>query len=237
MNLLSRDQARAHYDRFGAKQDRQAYYEDPVTMDLVRHASFEKARAVVELGCGTGRFAETLLRDHLAPTATYVGLDLSSTMVVLAEARLVPFGPRAAVRLTDGSPYLDMPDTSCDRFVSNFVLDLLGEEDCQAVVAQAHRVLEPGGLLCLSSLAPGFTALSRFVAGAIRLVHAARPSLVGGCRPLELLRFVDETQWTIRHQDRLAPYGIPSAVLVAERRSDRANEAGRRSSSRSQEEV
>lgn len=237
MSILSRDQARAHYDRFGAKQDKQAYYEDPVTVDLIHHASFATARAVVELGCGTGRFAETLFRDHLAPTATYVGLDLSSTMVALAEARLMPFGTRAAVRLTDGSLRLDMPEASCDRFVSNFVLDLLGEEDCRVVVAEAYRILEPGGLLCLSSLTPGFTPLSRVVAGAIRVIHALKPALVGGCRPLELLRFVNETQWKTRHRNRLAPYGIPSAVLVAERRSDRADEAGRRSSSRSQEEV
>ncbi len=218
MSLLSREQARVHYDRFGARQDTQAYYEDPVTEDLVRHASFDQARAVVELGCGTGRFADTLLRDHLAPTATYLGLDLSSTMERLAGRRLVPFGPRAAVRLTDGSPCLDLPDTSCDRFVSNFVLDLLGEEDCQAVFAHAHRVLAPGGLLCLSGLAPGFTTLSRVVARVIQVAHAVRPVLVGGCRPLEFLRFLDEARWRVRHQNRLAPYGIPSAVLVAEKR-------------------
>lgn len=237
MSMSSREEVRNHYDRFGAKQDSQAYYEDPVTEDLIGHASFERARAVVELGCGTGRFAETLLRKHLPPSATYVGLDLSATMVGLAEARLIPFGTRAAVRLTDGSLDLNLPDASCDRFVSNFVLDLLGEEDCQSVVAQAYRVLEPGGLLCLSGLSPGFSARSRLVAGVIRLIHAVRPPLVGGCRPLELLRFVDEAQWKTRHHNRLAPYGIPSAVLVAERRSDRADEAGRRSSSRSQKEV
>lgn len=220
MSLLSRQQARAHYDAFGARQDAQAFYEDPPTEDLIRHGAFGEARAVVEFGCGTGRFAETLLRGDLARTATYLGLDLSATMVRLAEARLRPFGPRAAVRLTDGSPRLDLPDASSDRFVSNFVLDLLGEEDCQLIVAEAHRVLARGGLLCLTSLTWGFTTVSRLVAGAIRLVHAVRPSLVGGCRPLELATVVQARAWRVRYRHRLAPYGIPSEVLVAERTTE-----------------
>lgn len=220
MSPLSREQARAHYDRFGAKQDAQAYYEDPVTEELVRHASFGQARAVVEFGCGTGRFGETLLHAHLPPNASYLGLDLSTTMVRLAQARLSRFESRVALRLTDGAPRLDLPEGSCDRVVSNFVLDLLWEEDCHALVNEAHRVLAPGGLLCLAGLTPGFTTLSRLVAGAIRLVHAVRPALVGGCRPLGLHQFVEEPPWRIRYRHRLAPFGIPSAVLVAERGSD-----------------
>jgi hypothetical protein len=65
-------------------------------------------------------------------------------MVELAEARLVPFGSRAEVILTDGSPPTSEPATSGDRFVSNFVLDLLSEDDIGAVVREAHRILTPG---------------------------------------------------------------------------------------------
>jgi len=152
---LSHAEARAFYDRMGAKQDTQAFYEDAATRDLVAHGHFEEARAVVEFGCGTGRFAKGLLEQHTPPTATYLGVDVSPRMVEIARGRLERFGNRASVQLTDGKPRIDAPDGSCDRFVSNYVFDLLSEADIAAVVSEAHRMLRPGGLICLASLSPG----------------------------------------------------------------------------------
>ncbi|MGE5248130.1 MAG: class I SAM-dependent methyltransferase, partial [Verrucomicrobiota bacterium] len=80
---LSHEEARAFYDRFGAKQDWQRFYEDRAIADLIAHASFGKAGAVLEFGSGTGRLAETLLARHLPPTARYLALDVSGTMVSL----------------------------------------------------------------------------------------------------------------------------------------------------------
>ena len=40
--MLSSDEARAFYDRFGARQDSQAFYEDPATRDLIVHAEAPK---------------------------------------------------------------------------------------------------------------------------------------------------------------------------------------------------
>jgi hypothetical protein len=48
-------------------------------------------------------------------------------------------------------------------------------------------------------------------------VHALRPALVGGCRPLELTAWVSSSEWRVRHHSRVAPFGVPSEVLVAER--------------------
>ena len=152
---LSREQARRVYDRIGARQDTQAFYEDRATGILIRHAAFGSAQRVLEFGCGTGRFALQLLSRHLPAEARYRGLDLSPTMVRLAETRLAPFAARAEVVLTEGAPPASEPAASRDRFVSNFVLDLLSEDDIAAVVREAHRILVPGGLLCLTSLSLG----------------------------------------------------------------------------------
>ena len=218
MRTLSHAEAREFYDRMGAKQDTQGFYEDRATEDLVAHASFEKVRSVVEFGCGTGRFAKGLLEQYLPPTATYLGADISPEMVELARERLECFGERASVRLSDGEPRIDAPDGSCDRFVSNYVLDLLSDEDCAAVVHEASRILPVGGLACLVSLTFGFTRISRLVARTWSKLHAFRPSLVGGCRPIELRSLFPEAGWEIRHYRRLAPFGVPSEVVVAERR-------------------
>jgi len=214
---LTHAEARRVYDRIGAAQDTQAFYEDRATRVLLRHGAFESAERVLEFGCGTGRFAFRLLSQHLPGTAHYRALDSSPRMVELARARLARFGARVEVVLTDGAPPASDPSASRDRFVSTYVLDLLAEDDVAAVLREAHRILAPGGLLCLAGLSTGARAIPRLVARAWTRVHALRPAWVGGCRPLELLPRLRPEAWRIRQHAALAPFGVPSEALVAER--------------------
>jgi ubiquinone/menaquinone biosynthesis C-methylase UbiE len=218
MRTLSHDQARRVYDRIGSKQDTQAFYEDRATRELVAHGDFANARSVFEFGCGTGRFAEGLLENHLAADATYHAVDLSPKMVSIAEARLVRFGDRVTVQLTEGEPPSARADASYDRFVSNYVLDLLSEEAIETLLEQAHRILRPAGLFCLASLSVGATPASRLVARLWSGIHALHPALVGGCRPIQLLALLPEARWSVVHHVEVAPFAIPSEVVVAARR-------------------
>jgi ubiquinone/menaquinone biosynthesis C-methylase UbiE len=217
--MLSREQARAFYDRFGAKQDAQAFYEDRAVRALVAHSQFDTATAVFEYGCGTGRIAADLLTNHLPAGATYVGCDLSTTMIDLARQRLARFGARATLRLTDGSPRLDAADASVDRFLSTYVLDLLSPEDIRALLGEARRILTADGRLCLVSLTYGCTLLSRTLIGIWTQIHRMRPSLVGGCRPIALRDFLSESHWRIVHREVVTAFGVPSEVLVACKRT------------------
>jgi ubiquinone/menaquinone biosynthesis C-methylase UbiE len=218
MRTLSHTEARRVYDFIGKKLDSQAFYEDRAADELVRFGDFSRAQSVFEFGCGTGRFAARLLGDHLPEKTTYRAVDLSATMVRVARERLAPFGQRVEIVLTDGEPTLDQPSESCDRFVCTFVLDLLAEADIRSVLQEAHRILRPSGLLCLASLSTGSTFTSRFVARVWSGIHRLRPALVAGCRPIELAPFLPESHWRIAHHERLAPLGLPSEAVVAERR-------------------
>ena len=60
---LTYAEAKKFYDRYGARQDRGAWYEDPAVAFLLEHGAFDTARAVFELGFGTGRLAERLRGD------------------------------------------------------------------------------------------------------------------------------------------------------------------------------
>ena len=100
--LLSSAQAERFYDRFGKKLDSQTFYEAPALNDLAAHLDLETCRAVLEFGCGTGRFAEELFETRLPPHAIYVGRDISKVMVRLAKDRLARFGPRARFEKSDG---------------------------------------------------------------------------------------------------------------------------------------
>jgi len=216
--VLSHEDARRAYDRIGALQDSQGFYEDRATRLLLRRGDFAAAGAVFEFGCGTGRFAERLLTSHLSPHARYRGVDLSPKMVSLARARLAPFEGRTEVVLGEGGPPTDEPAEAYDRFVSNYVFDLLSEEEIRSVLREAHRMLRPGGLLCLAGLSTGVGPLSRGVARAWGWVQAHRPALVGGCRPMDVLPLLPEASWQVRHHAKVVAFGVTSEVLVAERR-------------------
>lgn len=214
---LTRDEARRFYGRFGASQDSQGFYEDRALEVLVEPSAFESAKAVVELGYGTGRFAERLLGTMLPDSARYRGYDISRTMVGLARARLGRFGDRAAVEQTSGEPALPLGDGNADRFLSNYVLDLLPAEEIRRAVAEAHRPLAPGGLLCLVSIAPGATVLSKLVMGTFAAVHRASPRVVGGCRPIRLGDALWPDLWKVLLGQRVVSWGITPNVVVAER--------------------
>lgn len=212
---LSHSAARAYYDRFGARQDTQAFYEDPCVDRLIAHGEFESAASVCEFGCGTGRLAERLLKDRLPPAATYLAVDQSPVMVGLARSRLAPFAARVTVRLTDGSVRFPTPDASLDRVISTYVLDLLSEDDIRGYLDEARRTLRTDGRLCLAGLTAGVRIFPRVISAVWTAVYKMRPALVGGCRPLRLADFFPTAEWTIRHREVVTPLGVPSELLVA----------------------
>lgn len=214
-NTLSAVEAKAFYDRFGSRQDAQAFYEDAALDDLIAHADFASARHVFELGCGTGRLAERLLRDHCALDATYDGVDVSTTMVGLARRRLQPFGARARVEPVNAmDPFAGVRERP-DRVLTTYVVDLLPAAEIISFLDCAARVLEPGGRICISSLTFGETPLARAVTAGWRALFRVSPRIVGGCRPVRLLPFLTERTWDVLHRRVVTSFGIASEVVVA----------------------
>lgn len=212
---LPRPAARAFYDRLGRRQDAQGFYEDVALDALVARAELGGARAVFELGCGTGRLAERLLARELPTGARYTGVDLSGAMVRLARERLARFGERAQVLRVSGEPRVPLPDASFDRYLTTYVLDLLPLEEITAHLAEARRLLVPGGLLGAVSLTRGRSRRGRLVTQLWEALHALRPALVGGCRPLVLEALLPEADWAVRERCVVEAWGIASEVLVA----------------------
>ena len=215
--VLSTEQARKFYDRFGKKQDKQGFYEDDALDDLVAHGDFEHAENVFEFGCGTGRFALRLLTQHLSPMATYFGVDLSQTMISIAKTRVAKFAARAKVVQTDGSLKFPLAEESVDRVISTYVLDLLSDEDMQRVIVEAYRVLTPGGTLCLVSLTHGTTLSSRIVSGIWSFLFGFYAPIVGGCRPIQLNPLMSMDIWSIKYQNKKSQFGITSDVFIAKK--------------------
>lgn len=211
---LKPSEVQSFYDQFGKKQDTQSFYENPALEDLMAHARFDEAKKVFEFGCGTGRFANRLLAEHLPASTTYLGCDLSRTMVGLTAEQLTQYAERARVVQSAGTMHFPLPDNSVDRVISTYVLDLLSEMDIKAFFREAHRVLNVGGILCLVSLTQGTTFLSRTVSAVWTSIFRLRASLVGGCRPIYVEQYIDQNDWALEYRNVVIAFGVPSEVLV-----------------------
>ena len=153
----------------------------------------------------------------MSETATYTGVDLSSTMVALTRERLEAFADRADVRQSDGALKFDEPDASVDRFVATYVLDLLSEADISTVLAEAHRLLEPGGLLCLAGLSYSSQLLAKMKITLWELAYRVNPKWLGGCRPLRMLEFLPRAAWAVEYHIVVVATATPSEVVVAKK--------------------
>ncbi len=228
---------RRFYDRFAARQDAQAFYEDAAFYDMKAHADLKMGHRVFEFGCGTGRMAERLLANaegqpserlrcarastnRLPADVHYAACDISATMIALARKRLARFGDRVALWQSDGGFDFSRGGPPFDRVFVAYVLDLLPPERIAAFLDAAHASLRAGGLLCAIALTRGDSLASALVSGAWSAVHRLTPALVGGCRPLQLAPMLDPGRWHLRHHALVRSWAIPSEVVVAMRQGE-----------------
>lgn len=106
----------------------------------LRAAGLEPGMSVIDVGTGTGLLA-TVAAGIVADPALVVGVDPSPGMI---EHARVPAG----VRLLAGSAErLPVADRSADFLTMGYALRHIG--DLSAAFAEFHRVLRPGGRLCV----------------------------------------------------------------------------------------
>jgi SAM-dependent methyltransferase len=126
---------------------------------LVAQAGVAPGQTVLELGTGTGEVL--LLAARVAPGATLVGLDPDPAVLDLARRKAARHG--VPLRLERGyADQLPYADGSVDRVLSSFMFHHLPPEEQRAMLAEARRVLAPGGSLHLvdpDASEPGFVGL------------------------------------------------------------------------------
>lgn len=94
----------------------------------------------IDLGCGEG-WASRRLAERVGPSGEVVGLDGAADMLALARAQ-----PRAGLRYVQGDLLaLPLPEAWADVA---FSMEALYYVDLDAALAEAFRVLRPGGVLC-----------------------------------------------------------------------------------------
>jgi len=143
--------AQNYFRRHAAEWDRirRLHVADTAVESAIRTALADKPiRSLLDLGTGTGRMLELFGAD----IERGLGLDLSLDMLALARARLDRAGLKhCSVR--HGDIYdLALPRDSFDVVIIHQVLHFL--DDSARAIAEAARVLRPGGRLLVVDFAP-----------------------------------------------------------------------------------
>lgn len=115
----------------------------------VRDARLRPGEDVIDLGSGGG--IDCLLAARaVGPTGSVIGIDFLAEMVARGTAAAQAVG-LANVRFVQGEmEALPLPDASADVVISNGVINLSARK--VRALAEAHRVLRPGGRLAIADL-------------------------------------------------------------------------------------
>lgn len=112
-------------------------------------ASLETGQVVLDLGSGGG-IDVLLSARRVGPTGKVYGVDMTPEMLELAEKNRREAGVENVEFLLGTIEDIPLPDNSVDVIISNCVINLAADKD--RVLAEAHRVLRPGGLFAVSDV-------------------------------------------------------------------------------------
>ncbi len=117
--------------------------EGEIIRTMVRKVREARPASVLDLGCGPGRYLAALRRA--LPASDLTGADLSPFMLELARDRLAT---APGIRLVHGDArQLPFDDASFEAITATHFFGHLPKAEAAAALAEARRLLAPGGRL------------------------------------------------------------------------------------------
>lgn len=140
---LGRPELTSQYDQVIAVMTRERRWRARLLATLAPAAG----ETIVDLGAGTGSMA--LLIKQTAPECHVIGIDPDPEVLAIARAKIETAGEQVELMQGTGEASV-LNDALADKVISSLVLHQCSQAAKEGLLANAFRLLKPGGLLLIA---------------------------------------------------------------------------------------